>query len=152
MINIANVGLPWWVSGNESTCQRWRHGFAPWVSKIPWRRKWQPILVFLPGKSHGQRSLAGYSPWGHKRVGHDLATKQQPNLHCCTIYRKIVRRVNTRILITRRGLPYGSDGKESACQCRRPQFIPGVRNLLFSFLFYFSLYFYCICLRRWMLA
>ena len=32
----------------------------------PWRRKWQPTPVFLPGKSHGQRSLAGYSPWGHK--------------------------------------------------------------------------------------
>ena len=36
------------------------------VGQIPWRRKWQPTLVFLPGKSHGQRSLAGYSPWGHK--------------------------------------------------------------------------------------
>ena len=35
----------------------------PWVGKIPWRRKWQPTPVFLPGKSHGQRSLAGYSPW-----------------------------------------------------------------------------------------
>ena len=33
---------------------------------IPWRRKWQPTLIFLPGDSHGQRSLAGYSPWGHK--------------------------------------------------------------------------------------
>ena len=40
-------------------------------------RKWQPTPVFLPGKSHGQRSLAGYSPWGHKRVGHDLVTKEQ---------------------------------------------------------------------------
>ena len=40
--------------------------FSPWVEKIPWRRKWQPIPVFLPGKFHGQRSLAGYSPWGHR--------------------------------------------------------------------------------------
>ena len=48
------------------------------VRKIPWRRKWQPTLVFLRGKFHGQRSLEGYSsPWGHKRVGHNLATKQQ---------------------------------------------------------------------------
>ena len=39
-----------------------RHGFDPWVSKIPWRRAWQPTPVFLPGKSHGQRSLAGRSP------------------------------------------------------------------------------------------
>ena len=48
-----------------------------WVRKIPWRRKWQPTPVFLPGNFHGQRSLADYSPWGHKRVGHDLATKRQ---------------------------------------------------------------------------
>ena len=38
--------------------------------------KWQPTPVFLPGKSHGQRRLACYSPWGCKRVGHHLATKQ----------------------------------------------------------------------------
>ena len=42
-----------------------------------WRRKRQPTPVFLPGKSHGQRSLVGCSPWGHIREGHDLATKQQ---------------------------------------------------------------------------
>ena len=47
-----------------SQCRR--HGFNPWVGKIPWRRRWQPTLVFLPGKSHRQRSLMGYSPWGHK--------------------------------------------------------------------------------------
>ena len=51
-------------------------GFDPWIGKILWRRKWQPTPVFLPGKSHGQKSLMGYNPWG-RRVGHDLATKQQ---------------------------------------------------------------------------
>ena len=45
-------------------------------SNSEWRRKWQDIPVFLPGKSHGQRSLVGYSPWGHKRAGHNLGTKQ----------------------------------------------------------------------------
>ena len=55
-------------------------GFHPWVRKIPWRRKWQPTPVLLPGKSHGQRSLVGYSPRGHKRVRPDLATKQQKQL------------------------------------------------------------------------
>ena len=40
--------------------------FDPWVGKIPWRRVWQPIPEFLPGKSHGQRGLEGYSPWGLK--------------------------------------------------------------------------------------
>ena len=49
---------------------------STWVGKIPWRREWQPTPVFLPGKSHGQRSLAGYCPWGHKRVGHNSAIKQ----------------------------------------------------------------------------
>ena len=44
----------------------WSHGFDPWVRKIPWRRKWQPIPIFSPGKSHGQRSLVDYSPWSHK--------------------------------------------------------------------------------------
>ena len=68
----------WWPSGKESTCQnrrRRRHGFDPWVRKILCRRKWQSTLVLLPGTSHGQRSLAGYSPWGRTRVRQGLATK-----------------------------------------------------------------------------
>ena len=43
-----------------------RPGFDPWVGKMPWRRKQQPIPVFLTGESHGWRSLVGYSPQGHK--------------------------------------------------------------------------------------
>ena len=53
----------------KTTCQyrrRKRHGFDSWVGKIPWRRAWQPTPVFLPRESHGQRSLAGYGPWGCK--------------------------------------------------------------------------------------
>ena len=49
---------------------REKPGLDPWVGKIPWRRAWQPIPVFLPGESDGQRSLVGYSPWGPQRVGH----------------------------------------------------------------------------------
>ena len=45
-----------------------RPRFCPWVAEIPWRREWQPTLVFLPEESHGQRSLVGYSPWGHKAL------------------------------------------------------------------------------------
>ena len=56
-------GLPWWLMGKESACQCKRHGFDLWVKKIPWRGKWQPSPVFLPGKSSGWRSLANYSPW-----------------------------------------------------------------------------------------
>ena len=44
----------------------WETGFNPWVGKIPWRREWLPLPAFLPGESHEQKSLAGYSPWGHK--------------------------------------------------------------------------------------
>ena len=73
---LSPLGLPWWLTGKESACKCSRHKFNPWVGKIPWRRKWQHIPVFLPGKSHGQRRLVGYSPWGH-RVRHNLATKQQ---------------------------------------------------------------------------
>ena len=43
-------------------------GFDPWVGKIPWRRAWHPTAVFLPGKSHRQRSLEGYSSWGCKEL------------------------------------------------------------------------------------
>ena len=46
-----------------------RRGFDPWVGKIPWSGKRQPTPVFLPGESHGQRSLVDYSPWGHKESG-----------------------------------------------------------------------------------
>ena len=54
-------------SEGKSIClQCGRHRFNPWFGNIPWRRKWQPTPVFLLGKSHGQRSLVGYSPWGHK--------------------------------------------------------------------------------------
>jgi len=54
-------------------------GLNPRVGNIPWRRKWQPIPVFWPGKPHGQGNLAGYGPWDVKRVGHNLATKQEEN-------------------------------------------------------------------------
>ena len=53
----------------------------PWVGKIPQRREWQTTPVFLPGKSPGQRSLEGYSPWGYKKTGHDLVTKTTTNIH-----------------------------------------------------------------------
>ena len=59
------LGFPGGASGRESACQCRRCKrlrFDPWVGKIPWRRPWQPTPVFLSGESHGQRSLAGYSP------------------------------------------------------------------------------------------
>ena len=61
-------GLPWWLSGKEPNCQRWRHRFSLWIRRIPWSKKWQPTPGFLPGKSHGQRSLEDYSPCGQKEL------------------------------------------------------------------------------------
>ena len=65
-------------SGKESACQGRRLRFYPWIRKSPWRRrKWQPTPVFLPGKSHGDRSLVGYSLRGHRRVRHNLAPQRR---------------------------------------------------------------------------
>ena len=60
----------------EPSCQCRRLRFKTWIRKMPGRRNWQPTPVFLPGRSHGQRSLGDCSPGGRKRVGHDLPTKQ----------------------------------------------------------------------------
>ena len=62
-------------SGKDPACQCRRHKrrrFGPWVRKIPWRKAWQPTLVFLPGEIHGQRSLVGYmQSMVLQRVGHN---------------------------------------------------------------------------------
>ena len=72
--------VPGGAGGNASSCQcRRRKGprFDPWVGKIPWRRKWQPIPVFLPGESHGERNLDCYTPWG----GKELDTTKRTHRH-----------------------------------------------------------------------
>ena len=61
--------LPWWLNRKKST-----YNAGDVVRALAWRRKWQPPPVFLPEKSYKQRSLVGYSPWGHKTVRHDLVT------------------------------------------------------------------------------
>ena len=65
----------------KSACNAGDPGFDLWVGKIPWSRKWQPTPVFSPGESHGQRSLEGYSPWGHKESDRTerLSTAQHKN-------------------------------------------------------------------------
>ena len=67
---------PGGTSGKEPACQyrRLRCEFDPWFRKIPWRRKWQPTPVTLPGESHGQRSRVGYSPWGCTELDMTQAT------------------------------------------------------------------------------
>ena len=77
--------FPTWCSSKESTCQCRkckRCGFNPCAGKTHWRRKWQPTPVFLPGESHGQRSLVGYSPQGCK----ELDTTEQLSMHAPYIF------------------------------------------------------------------
>ena len=83
--------LPKGLSCKESACQRGRHRFDPWVRKGPWRRKGQPTPLFLPGKSHGQGSLAGYSPWDCK--SQTQLRNQQEERYVADIQGKLKRRV-----------------------------------------------------------
>ena len=65
LVEVTDISTEGWLSGKESACQCRRHKrrrFDTWVRKISCR-KWQPTPVFLPGKFHGQKSLAGYGPW-----------------------------------------------------------------------------------------
>ena len=68
-----------WLKKKKKNLPAWAGdmGSIPGSGKIPWRRNWQPTPVFLSGKSHGQRSLTGYNPWGHKRIRQNLVAKQQ---------------------------------------------------------------------------
>ena len=73
----ATQGFPGVSSDKEPACQCRRHrrcGFDPWFRKMSWRREEQPTPVFLPGESHGRRSLASCSPWGHKESDTTEAT------------------------------------------------------------------------------
>ena len=66
MANIECLGFTGGSNSKESACNARRHRFDPWVGKNAWRREQLPTPVFLPGKSHGQRSLEVYSPWSHE--------------------------------------------------------------------------------------
>ena len=72
-------GFPRWLSCKEPASQAGDTGSVPGKGQSPGEGSGHPSLVFLPGKSHRQRSLAGYCPWGLKGVEHDLATEQQQN-------------------------------------------------------------------------
>ena len=69
--NLETECFPGSSAGKDLPAMQGRPGFDPWDGKMRWRRKWLPTPVFLPREFHGQRSLAGHSPWGHKRVRHD---------------------------------------------------------------------------------
>ena len=67
-IGLPFIGLSWWIRWQSLCLQCGRPMFDPWVGKIPWRRKWRPTPVILPGESHGWGSLVGYSPWDRKEL------------------------------------------------------------------------------------
>ena len=126
-------------SGVKNTrCQRRRlrgHQFNTRVGKIPWRRKWQPTPVFLPEKSHGQRSLAGYSPWSCK--------KSDVTEHACVSTKDfnggnlgaVVQqwdsfRASTPSYHKDKSCTLDFPGSSRICrQCRRPRFDPWVAKI-----------------------
>ena len=73
-----SLGLPWGSDGKESACSVGDLGSIPGLGRSPWRREQLPTPVFLPGEFHGQRSLVGYSPWGHK----ESDTTERLSTHC----------------------------------------------------------------------
>ena len=93
--------------------------------------KWQPTPVFLPGESHGGRSLIGYSPWGSRRVGHDWTTLLSfsffyPHVHWCT---KIILYLWKPLMkVAKRGFPGYPMVKTLHFQCRGPGFNPWLGN------------------------
>ena len=89
------LGFPGGAKGKERSCQCKRHqrpGFNHWVEKIPWRRTWQPIPVFLSVEFHGQSSLAGYSQQVHKESDAIEVTRSSSS---------------SRFIIIRKFLPFG---------------------------------------------
>ena len=72
-----SFGFPGSSDSKESSCNAGELGSIPGLGRRKWRRKWQPTPVFLPGESHGQRSLAGYSPWDCK----ESDTTERPHFH-----------------------------------------------------------------------
>ena len=94
--NRETQSFPHGSDGKNICLQCGRPGFSPWVGKIPWRTKWQPIPVLMPGKSHEWRRLIGYNPWGC-RVRHDwaislsLCLSQYNNVFCSRTCFSLIR-------------------------------------------------------------
>ena len=101
---------PRWHGVKESACQCrrcWRHRFHPWVGKIPWRRAGQPTPIFLPGESHGQRSLGGYSLRGHKES--DMTERLSMYTHIHASYKDTSGSEGLEALIPREGILLSGD-------------------------------------------
>ena len=97
------MGFPGSSDGKESACNVGDLGLIPGLGRSPGGRAWQSTSVFLPGESHGQRSLVGYSPGGRKELGMTEGRNNKPRGRISWSYH------------SSRGFPGSSDGKESAC-------------------------------------
>ena len=80
--------LSWWLRRQSVYLQCRKPRVNPWVGKILWRMKWRPTPVLLPGKSHGQRSVVGYSPWGHKEL--DMTERLHFHFSCHEKYNAVM--------------------------------------------------------------
>ena len=92
--SVVDFGLPRWHSNKESTCQCRRGkrlGFDSRVKQIPWNRKWQLVPILLLGKFHGQRILAGYSPWGHELDMTEHTSTHVVDLQCSASFMYIAQ-------------------------------------------------------------
>ena len=100
-----------------------RHGFDPWVGKIPWRREWRYTPVFWPGEYHGQKSLVGYSLWGRKE-----SDMTEWLTHTYTHKNRIRKKSKTSgsISATKREVFAKLSGKEFACNAGDPTLTPGL--------------------------
>ena len=109
----ATIGLPWWLRWWRVHLQCRRPRFDPSLGRSQ-RREWLPTPVFLPGEFHGQRSLVGYSPWGHKEQDTTewLTLSLLPPLSPPLVWGSDAKESAC-------GLPWWLSGEESTCQCRR---------------------------------
>ena len=87
LMRVRPYGTPLVAQTAKHLLQCGRPGFEPWVGKIPWRRKWQPTPVLLPGTSHGWRILVGYSSWGRK----ESDTTERIHFHFLSLYESEVK-------------------------------------------------------------
>ena len=132
------VELPWWLSHKEPTCQCRKREFHLWVGKIPWRREWLATPVFLPGKSHGQRSLLGYSPWSCKELDTAEGLKNNNAYSVCVCVCVFARtRVCVLPMCQNHARPWGfrDDSGRALCIlcCLRSQLEPQPRKMLSNF-------------------
>ena len=118
-----------WLKQKKICLQCRRPGFDLWLRKSPWRREWLPNLAFLPGEFHGQRSLAGCSPWGCKEL--DTTEWLILTSWISVLLQSLLITLEDPWLVlsqsSKRGLPWRFSGEESACEHWRHSLDPWVR-------------------------